>query len=73
MLTRIYNWLTAPFRVVKAARLAANKAEGYRYAKRLLATGAAGAEDHIEDLMLTRDDGYDIGAMQALYEHYNGE
>ena len=73
MLTRIYNWFTAPFRAAKAARFAANKAEGYRYAKHLLATGAAGAEEHIEDLMLTRDDGYDIGAMQALYEHYNDE
>jgi hypothetical protein len=73
MLTRIYNRLAAPFRAVKAARFTANKAEGYRYAKHLLATGAVGAEEHIEDLMLTRDDGYDIGAMQALYEHYNGE
>lgn len=70
MFTRIYNWLTAPFRAVKAARFAANKAEGYRYAKHLLATGAAGAEEYIEDLMLTRDDGYDVGAMQALHEHY---
>lgn len=70
MFARIYSWIMAPWHAAKAARFAANKAEGYRYAKRLLATGAAGAEDHIEDLMLTRDDGYDIGAMQALYEHY---
>jgi hypothetical protein len=46
MFTRIYKWLTAPFRAVK---FAANKAEGYRYAKHLLATGAAGAEEHLED------------------------
>jgi|JI8StandDraft_1071087.scaffolds.fasta_scaffold505526_2 hypothetical protein len=70
MFTRIYKWLAAQFRAVK---FAANKAEGYRYAKHLLATGAAGAEEHIEDLMFARDDGYDVGAMQALYEHYNGE
>ncbi len=70
MLTRLYNWLTAPFRAVKAARFAANKAEGYRYAKQALAVGVAGTEEHLEDLMLTRDDGYDIGVLLALHEHY---
>lgn len=73
MLTTIYNWLMAPFRAVKAARFAANKAEGYRYAKRLLATGAAGAEEHLVNVTLSRDDGYDTGVLLALHEHYTGE
>jgi hypothetical protein len=70
MLTRIYNWLTAPFRAVKAARFAANKAEGYQYAKHLLATGAAGAEEHLVNIALSRNDGYDIGVLLALHERY---
>lgn len=67
MLTTIYNWLMAPFR---AAKFAANKAGGYQYAKHLLATGAAGAEGHLVDITLSRNDGYDIGVLLALHEHY---
>ena len=73
MLTKLYNWLVAPFRAAKAARFAANKAEGYRYAKHLLATGAAGAEEHLVNVTLSRDDGYDTGVLLALHEHYTGE
>jgi hypothetical protein len=68
MLTRIYNWLTAPWRA--ETQFEANKAEGYQYAKHLLATGAAGAEEHLVNIALSRNDGYDIGVLLALHERY---
>jgi len=71
MFARIYSWIMAPWHAAKAARFAANKAEGYRYAKRLLATPDAGAEEHLVNVTLSRDDGYDTGVLLALHEHYN--
>ncbi len=72
MLTRIYNWLTAPWRA--EARFATNKADGYQYAKRILETCPVGTEEHTADVMLaiaSRDgDGYDIGVLMALRDHY---
>lgn len=71
MFARIYSWIMAPWHAAKAARFAANKAEGYRCAKQALAAGAAGAEEHLVDIALSRNDGYDIGVLLALHEHYN--
>jgi hypothetical protein len=43
---------------------------GYRYAKQALAVGVAGTEEHLVDITLSRNDGYDIGVLLALHEHY---
>jgi hypothetical protein len=72
MLTRIYNWLTAPWRA--ETQFEADKEEGYQYAKRILETCPVGTEKHTADVMLaiaSRDgDGYDIGVLMALRDHY---
>ena len=70
MLTKIYNWLVGP----KKVRFEAGKEEGYQYAKHILETCPAGTEERTVDVMLaiaSRDgDGYDIGVLMALRDHY---